>query len=203
MESCKEIITPELLAQALNYSSYRTLIEGLLKDGKATGENHSEAMLNFSQLNLQRMKKWDKTVKLSADLLQAVRAIDRKQEWLVLTEGWCGDAAQNLPIINKLAEANDLITLRLLLRDENLEVMDCHLTNGGRSIPKLIVLDATTYEELAHWGPRPAPVQELLMEMKSKGEFSYEDFSLLSHTWYAKDKSQTVQGEFLSLLKSI
>ncbi|MEO9806368.1 MAG: thioredoxin family protein [Reichenbachiella sp.] len=203
MDACREIITPELLAKSVDYKSYRMLVEERLKVGKTTGEDHSESLINFSQLNLQRMKKWDKIIQLSEDLKLAIGQIDSKQEWIVLTEGWCGDAAQNLPLINKIAESNDNITLRLLLRDENLDLMDCHLTNGGRSIPKLIVLDAETKQELGTWGPRPAPVQEMLYEMKAKGDFSYEYFSLLSHTWYAKDKSKTAQGEFLSIIKNL
>lgn len=203
MDTCKDLFSPELTAKSLDYPSYRALIENRLKEGQTTGDNHSEAMLNFSQLNLQRMKKWDKVIHLSDDLQQAVDRIDNKQEWIVLTEGWCGDAAQNLPLINKLAESNTNITLRLLLRDQNLDVMDCYLTEGGRSIPKLIIVDQATKQELGTWGPRPAPVQEMLYEMKAKGDFSYEYFSLLSHTWYAKDRSKTAQAEFLSLLKNL
>lgn len=203
MDTCHNIITPDRLAKSLDYTSYQSLIEKLLKEGKTTGENHDENMIHFSELNLKRMKKWDKIIQLSDDLVQAIHQINNKQEWIALTEGWCGDAAQNLPLINKIAEANDHITFRLLLRDQNPEVMDCYLTEGGRSIPKLIILDTDTDQELATWGPRPAPVQKMLHEMKSKGDFSYEYFSLLSHTWYAKDKSKTAQGEFLELLNNL
>ncbi|MEO9966377.1 MAG: thioredoxin family protein [Reichenbachiella sp.] len=203
MDTCKDRITPELIDKSLSYESYRTLIENLLKENKATGSNHSESMINYSQLNLQRMKKWDKVIKLSDDLQVAIDKIDKDQTWVALTEGWCGDAAQNLPLVNKIAESNEHINLHLLLRDENLELMDCHLTNGGRAIPKLVILDTETKEVLGTWGPRPKPIQEMLAEMKSKDDFSYEYFSLLSHTWYAKDRSQTAQSEFLSLLQGL
>lgn len=203
MMVCEELITQDLLNTSLDYSSYRKLLIDLFEEGKTTGNDHSDSMLNYAKLNLQRMKKWDKIAKLSDELQLGLNKIEKKQDWVVLTEGWCGDAAQNLPVINKIAEGSEQINLRLLLRDENLDVMDCYLTNGGRSIPKLIILDSETKKELGTWGPRPEPAQKVMQEMKDAGNFSYAEFSEKTHAWYAKDKSQTLQKELLSILESI
>lgn len=201
MKVCEEVITQDLIASSMDYRSYRKLLNDLFEEGKTTGTNHSESMMNYAKLNLQRMKKWDKIAKLSDELLLQLSKIKKKQDWIVLTEGWCGDAAQNLPVINKIAEASEYVTLRLLLRDENLDVMDCYLTNGGRSIPKLIIQDSETKSEIGTWGPRPEPAQQVMFEMKEAGDFSYELFSEKTHTWYAKDKTQTLQKELLAILK--
>ena len=107
-----------------SYEAYRTLIQELLVERKSTGPNQSEDLTNYSLLNETRMKRLDKTFKINEEIANEIQKIDEKQTWLVITESWCGDAAQNLPIIHKLAELNDKIELKLVLRDENLELMD-------------------------------------------------------------------------------
>ena len=193
------VITKAHLDKAMSYDAYTRLTEKLLSENKTTGTDHSDKMLGYTKLNMQRMKKWDKIATVDDALREKVLAIDKAQYWVVLVEAWCGDVAQNLPIIGKIADLNPLIELKLLLRDENPEVIEQYLTNGGKSIPKMIILDKQTLEELNTWGPRPMPVQELLQEFKS-GKITYEAFAEKAHAWYAKDRTHTVQKEFLALL---
>jgi len=119
--------------------------------------------------------------------------------WLVITEGWCGDAAQNLPFLNKMAELNPNITLKLVLRDEHPELMDEFLTNGGRSIPKVIGLDESL-NVLGSWGPKPIPMQKEFLENKVSQERTGKEFTEYLHLWYAKDKGLTLQNEILAIL---
>ena len=193
------VITKAHLDKAMSYEEYTRLTEQLLSENKTTGTDHSEKMLGYTRLNMQRMKKWDKIAEVDEALRDKILAIDKTQYWVVLVEAWCGDVAQNLPIIQKIAALNPSIELRLLLRDENPEVMDQYLTNGGKAIPKMVILDGETLEELNTWGPRPMPVQEMLQEFKS-GQITYEAFAEKAHAWYAKDRTHTVQKEFLALL---
>lgn len=200
MEITQSVITQEHIKNGMSYEAYRLLIDQLLSENKTTGDNHSESMLDYAKLNMQRMNKWDKIFKPSDELVEMIKSISKPVYWVVLTEGWCGDAAQNLPVIAKLASMNSNIKLSLLLRDENLDVMDAYLTNGGRSIPKMIMLDENL-NKLGQWGPRPQPVQDILMDLKAKGgEFSYDEFGVAAHTWYAKDRTKTLQQELLELL---
>lgn len=199
MKQIKQAITPDHLSKSLTYEQYRNLIDELLEKNKATGENQSESLLAYSKLNVQRMNKWDKISKISDELQSTIDKINEQVHWVILTEGWCGDAAQNLPFIAKLAAQNDHISFHIFLRDDHLDLMDSYLTNGGRSIPKLILLDKEL-NETGEWGPRPVPVQEKLMEMKSSSEFSYDEFGIFAHTWYAKDKTKTLQRELLKIL---
>ncbi len=191
------------LDKAITYPQYRDLIDKLLAEGKTTGENHSEDYIAYTRLNLTRMERLDKTVALNDDLLLTLKELKRKQTWLVITEAWCGDAAQNLPILNLMALQNPNIEFKLVLRDENLELMDQYLTNGGRSIPKLIILDTETHKELAIWGPRPAGAQALLAEHKANPAESHADFAKKVQLWYAQDKNLSTQHELLALLKMI
>lgn len=136
------LFNPEVINRSYSYKEYRELIEELLNKEKTTGENHSEEMLHYSRMNLYRMDRLDKYAEMKPDLEQVLSNLKRKLIWLVLVEGWCGDVAQNLPIINKMAESTEKIEMKLILRDENLEVMDQFLTDGrSRSIPKLICID--------------------------------------------------------------
>jgi len=187
----------------MDYVQYRQLVEEKWNAGEATGENHSESMLNFTLMNMQRMKRWDKTAKLSDVMLERVGNLKKRYLWVVLTEGWCGDAAHNIPVLAKIAEASENIELRLILRDKYLNIMDKHLTNGGRSIPKLIATDKTTGDELGNWGPRPEPAQKLMLDYKkdpSPDKLSYSEFAKQIQLWYARDKAATIQNEFMGLL---
>ncbi len=195
----RRIVEASYLQKAMSYGSYKQLVDDLLAAGKATGSFQSEAMVHYSQLNVQRMHRIEKTLEILPGVSRQMLTIDHAQTWLVLTEGWCGDAAQSLPVIHGLAELNPLISLRLLLRDENLELIDRYLTNGvSRSIPKLIAVDAARGEELYTWGPRPVPLQESFMEMRNEG-LPLEVIKEELQRWYNKDKTVTIQTEVAGL----
>ena len=150
----------------------------------------SKLIIILSILILNACSKNDKEISL----------IKEEQTWLVITEGWCGDAAQNLPVINKLAEINTNIKLKLVLRDENLELMDLFLTNGGRSIPKLIALNKQN-EVLFTWGPRPKVATKMVADYKEKHGSLDPQFKQDLQVWYNKDKGKSVQSDFIELLK--
>src|SRR5689334_7426084 len=101
---------------SLSYVQYLELIDKLLSEGKTTGPNQSEAMVNFTSLNRQRMHRLDRTVELGVAIKEAAAGVDRKMVWLVITEAWCGDAAQNIPPIQKIADLNKNIEVRYVLR---------------------------------------------------------------------------------------
>ncbi|WP_275315850.1 thioredoxin family protein [Tenacibaculum bernardetii] len=195
----KEIIENSL-EKAISYSEYRVLVKNLLDEGKSTGPNQSDDLLNYSLLNDKRMKRLDKTIKISENTAAKLKEIKEPQTWLVLTEGWCGDAAQNLPVINKIAEENSNIQLKLVLRDENLELMDEFLTNGGRSIPKLIALNKNN-EVIDTWGPRPVIATKMVADYKAKHGSLDADFKKDLQVWYNKNKGEDVQENLVSFLK--
>lgn len=196
------IITEAVLHSAMSYDRYMNLLVDLLAEGKTTGENQSEAMVGYGKMNVQRMKRLNKTIQLLPEFEEVLKGLTRKMTFLVITEGWCGDAAQNVPVLNKLSEQSNQIDLKLILRDENLEIMDAYLTNGGRSIPKLIALDSSTLEVIGTWGPRPETAQEMVSEFKKMENGDYSEFVKVVQLWYAKDKTNSMQRELISLLKA-
>ena len=184
------------LKNALSYEGYRAFVSALLTNGKATGMEQSEALTNYSLLNDKRMKRLDKTIKLSEETLQEFQKISEPKTWLVLTEGWCGDAAQSLPVLNKIAKSTDKIDLKVILRDENLPLMDLFLTNGGRSIPKLIALDKDN-NVIDSWGPRPTTASKMVADYKEKNGALDPQFKQDLQLWYNKDKGENVQADFV------
>lgn len=193
----------ETAKRSFNYPEFTMLLENLMKEGKTTGNNQREEYLFYTRLNLQRMKRWDKTFSLRKDVLEKINTV-QPQDWWVITEGWCGDSAQNLPAIEKMARASaGKINLHIILRDENPQIMDQYLTNGtSRSIPIIVAFDQQG-NQLFRWGPRPADAQALLMAWKSNPTSStFEQFEKEMHTWYAKDKGNAVQDEILQLLQN-
>lgn len=188
------------ISKSINYSEYCNLIETLMADGKTTGPNQSENYINYAKLNLARMHRLNKTVVLMDELKSELKKITKKYVWLAITEGWCGDAAQNIPIFNFIEKENPNIELRLILRDENLDLMDKYLTNGGRSIPILICFEKETLNEIFVWGPRPKEVQKLTEEL-IKQKVALDDKVLAVQQWYNNDKTLTLQNEFLELIK--
>ena len=200
-ENTANVITPAHLEKAISYTDYVAMTEQLLAENKTTGTNHAEDLVEYTRMNLHRKRRGEKSAVLSDEMLETLQKVDRKMVWVVLTEAWCGDAAQNLPGIMKMADASPLIDLKLLLRDENLDVMDAYLTNGGRSIPKLIALDAETMEELGTWGPRPEAAQQLVLDAKAQ-KMDFKEMAEKLHGWYGKDRSRTLQQEFIPLLNA-
>lgn len=198
----EQVITPDIIDQAMSYDEYRSMIDRLLDEGKTTGTNHSEAMIDYTKMNVQRMSRLDKRANLSDSLKEKLKNLDRKLIWVVLTEAWCGDAAQNVPVIAKMAEQSENVELKLILRDENLDIMDEYLTNGGRSIPKLVCLEAESLEEVGTWGPRPELAQKKAMEWKNDPDISKEEWAKKLHKWYANNRTQEIQSEFEELLEN-
>ena len=189
--------------QGMNATAYVAFVAELLTAGKTTGPDHSEAMLHYSKMNLQRMNRVEKTTVLHPDVWAAIANIKGTYHFLVISEGWCGDAAQIVPVIAKIVlAAPHKFELKLVLRDQNLPLIDAHLTNGGRAIPILLVLDENKALILPQWGPRPAVLQNLLSEWKKEST----DLAAIAeklHAWYAKDKTQAIQKELIQLLKQL
>ncbi|RQO72697.1 thioredoxin family protein [Pedobacter sp. KBW01] len=189
--------------QGMDYATYRQLVDKLLAAGQTTGPDNSEAMLHYSKMNVQRMNRVDKTVSLNEALTAAINDLKGNYKLWVITEGWCGDAAQIVPVFNKIAEAApDKFDLKFVLRDKNLPLIDAHLTNGGRAIPVLLVLDEKGEQVLKSWAPRPQVLQSLLKGWKQENTDPMATAEKL-HSWYAKDKTQTTQAELAELLSGL
>lgn len=193
-------IIKEGLNNSMSYQDYRTLMAELVATQSTTGLDKSPEMVEYTALNEQRMKRWDKTLKVSAEDQEKIAAFKGDTTWLVLTESWCGDAAHVTPVINKVAELNSNIQLRMVLRDDNDVLMQQFLTNGGKSIPKLIAIDNTTGSVLHTFGPRPHVATTLVADYKAKHGAVTDELKENLQVWYNKDKGQSTIADLLGLL---
>ena len=188
------------LEKSMSYSEYKDLVSDLTEKNSTTGPDKTEALANYTMLNNRRMKRWDKTVKVSDEAKSTIENSNRKMTWLVLTESWCGDAAHIMPVINKVVELNDNINYKVVLRDENETLMNEFLTNGGKAIPKLIIIDEETQEVVNTFGPRPSVATQLVNDYKAEHGKLTPEFKEDLQRWYNKDKGQSTIEDLVGLL---
>ncbi len=185
----------------MSYTAYMALMQDLLSENKTTGPNQAKELVEYTRLNFHRMERLNKTIVLSDALTATLQSLKKRWTWLVITEAWCGDAAQNIPLMHAISIASKgKIDIKLVLRDENPELMEQFLTNGARAIPLLICLDTDTLQVTGKWGPRPAHAQEMVMAYKQQPDQPLEGFKTMLHTWYAKDKTLSQQHELVALI---
>jgi thiol-disulfide isomerase/thioredoxin len=177
--------------QAISYNKYKTAFEAEMEDG-------SSPYAQYLPQNWSRQSRLDRKFKLSEELKSLLGSTQNKKNWLVITEHWCGDASQILPVINRIAEESDgKIDLRFVYRDENEELINAHLTDGiSKSIPIIIELDEA-YQVVKTYGPRPEKAQELVKKLLAKKE----PYNIPLHTWYAKNKQQDLISDLKVFLK--
>jgi len=195
----EKIITSSLAA-ALSYKEYRILVDELAKHGKTTGTEQKESLIEYTRLNSRRMKRWDKTIKLPESAFEVLKNFDTPVLWIVLTESWCGDAAPSIPVMNKIAETSNKIDFKILLRDQNPELMDLFRTNGTLSIPKLIMLDEQSKQVMNSWGPRPTKATKMVEVYKKENGALTPEFKQDLQLWYNKDKGQNILDDLMELL---
>lgn len=204
METLKDTIIRQIIKDGLDnsmsYPEYRNLVLTKVENNSNTGHEVTQDLADYTVLNNKRMKRWDKTIKVDEAIADLFKHKKFNQTWIVITESWCGDAAHVVPAINKLAELNEGINFRVVLRDQNEALMDQFLTNGARSIAKLIILDNTTEEVIATYGPRPTAASALVNDYKAKHGAITPELKENLQQWYNADKGQTVIAEVVSLL---
>jgi hypothetical protein len=199
----KKFLENKIPQNGLLYNDFVDLIKNKIEQTDSNSLNADEKHLfDYTKLNYQRMLRIDKTYKVPIEIEYLIKKIDTYQLWMVLTEDWCGDSAQNLPYFNKYAALNINIDLRILERDKNLEIMDEYLTNGkSRSIPKIVAFNKNG-DELFIWGPRPKEAEDLLYKLKAEG-LQKDEYVEKLHLWYGRNRGKALESEFIEILKTI
>ena len=188
------------LEKGQSYQDYRNLVKQLVVQESTTGIEKTESLIEYTKLNDRRMKRWDKTLKVSDEFKAKIAEFKEKVTWLVITESWCGDAAHIMPAINKVVELNDNISFKTVLRDENEELMNLFLTNGNKSIPKLIMIDDASGEVVSTFGPRPNIATQLVNDYKAEFGGLTPEFKQDLQVWYNKDKGESTIEDLTQML---
>lgn len=195
-----DAIIKDSLPQSMSYQTYRDLVKRLSETNGTTGHEKTEALIGFTKLNEKRMKRLDKTIKISQDLETQIKGFYGKVTWLVILESWCGDAAHVTPVLNKIAELNENIDLKIVLRDDNEDLMNAFLTNGNKSVPKLIMIDDESGDVLNTYGPRPSQATSYVNQYKAMYGKLTQEFKEDLQRWYNKDKGQNIIEDITEML---
>lgn len=198
----KSSIQLKELTNSYTFESYKNLVHDLVANGKTSGAEQREDLIHFTELNAKRMKRIEKTTVLTDHLKKEISTIQEPMTWVLLSEAWCGDAAQIVPVLGKIASESDQIVLKIILRDEHVDIMNHYLTNGGRSIPKLICLDRHE-QEIFVWGPRPATIQQVVNYTKAEGITDHAVLVERIQYAYNQDQTRSIQEEIQDLLANV
>jgi len=195
-------IQASLLTNSFTFESYKELVQALVAAGKTSGPDQREDLIHYTELNAKRMKRIEKTTVLKEELKNLISSIQEPMTWVLISEAWCGDAAQIVPVLGKIAAESELIDLQIILRDEHLDIMDQYLTNGGRSIPKLICLGQEN-REIFVWGPRPAAIQQVVNDTKAEGITDHAVLVERIQYAYNEDQTHSIQQEISDILANL
>jgi hypothetical protein len=196
-----ESLLSEIKSIGLSYPEYYDLTKKEIEASDPIGLSDDEIkQYEDKKLNLHRMARIEKHYSLSEELKNLILQIDKPQTWMIISETWCGDSAQNIPFIAKMAEINSNINLKIILRDAHPEIMNLYLTNGTRSVPILVALDEKE-SELFRWGPRPQEAKQLVDDLISQGvEKSIRAEKL--HLWYGRNRGRSLEFEILKAIRN-
>lgn len=198
----KNTIINDCTLKGMTYQAYSELMKTLASEGKSTGSEQSEQKIEFTKLNASRMRRLDKTITIPKEAITVFQGINEKQTWLVILESWCADGAQTVPVLHKICAESPNLDLKIVLRDENPELMSLFLTSGTRSIPKLILLDEDN-EVLNTWGPRSRAATKMVEASKSQNGMIDESFKKFLQIWYNKDMGEAIIEDLVSLTKNL
>ena len=185
----------------MNFIAYQEIFQQILNDPQPPAPYQDPDYLNYVKLNWSRQQRWLKTGILNEELAAVIGSIKGEQHWTIITEPWCGDAAHSIPFLHRLSELNPLIKVDYQLRDSEPFLIEQYLTNGTKSIPKLIIADANS-NDLAVWGPRPAECQALYTRLL-KDHVEMEQKKIALQQWYNTDKGVSLQQELITILSPI
>ncbi|MBL0282329.1 MAG: thioredoxin family protein [Chitinophagaceae bacterium] len=183
---------------AMSYTAFYNMTSALVADNNTSGPVKSEERIQATKLNLQRLTRLNKTTQLLPEWSNLDITKTSNLQWVVITEAWCGDGSQLVPVMNKVAEKLE-ISFKVVLRDSHPDLIDRYLFRGTRSIPRLICFNAETGEELGNWGPRPAEAQQLVDDSIAKG-IPHDDWVINLQNWYNQNKTVSLQNELFSFV---
>lgn len=193
----------KVIGESMTWEGYLNKIDRLLSEGLSTGLVQTPELLEKSKLNRHRIQRILKTTSVPVEIARLFRQLPSEIHFLVITEGWCGDAAQLLPCFNLLSEsepASDRV--RYVLRDETDYIND-FLTNGSRSIPVIIAYDHLNGKVISSWGPRPQSISAWYSKLKSENNLSKDELSYQLHARYSKDRGNAFFEDMLLFINGI
>lgn len=182
---------------SVSYSDYLKNSEARIHALQQSKKEEEKEFLQYYQLGKTRMNRVDKTYHPDEGQLKKLETKNFTGKILIISEGWCGDAAMIVPVLHAFFGDDNV---RLVYRDENEDLINQYLTNGGKAIPIVLLLDEKAETVVAHWGPRPVYGMELLKKHKTDPSYSADEFHTDLQLYYTKNKGVDIVEEILNLL---
>jgi len=183
--------------KAVSYTDYLYHSEQKIKELQQSSSEEDRRFLEYYQLGLTRMHRVGKTYRPDEKQLKRFSEKGFRGKILIISEGWCGDAAMIVPVVHRFFGDE---CVRMVYRDENEELISQYLTNGGKSIPIVLILDQEE-NVTSHWGPRPAHGMELLKKYKNSPQtYTADDFHNELQVYYTKNKGLDIVEEILDMI---
>lgn len=194
-----------IFSESLKYKQYREHVDALIIEGKTTGLNQEERLVEFTKLNVHRMNRIDKTVRIDESTGAIFSGLNNSYKMLLIGDAWCGDCAQILPVLEKIAESsNGKIEMFIISRDTFPNLIEAFQTNGANAVPKVLIFDETKSNVLSTWGPRPKPAQDIMLNWKAnKDTITWEQFENDLHLWYARNRGTAIVEEIVNLFSDL
>lgn len=182
----------------MTFQEYLDYFEQILASPEDYDPYGDEAYLDYTKLNWSRTNRWLKRFEPNDAIKSLIASMTEHQHWIVITEPWCGDAAHTVAQLYQMVKNNPNIDLEIQLRDSEPFLIEDYLTDGSKSIPKLIIRNDVGHDKVI-WGPRPKKLQNLFVQMKAEDK-SFEEIKEETQRWYNEDKGEELQKELLSQL---
>ncbi len=184
----------------MTFEAYISYFDSIIKEPEKFVLYKDPEYLMYTKLNWSRTKRWIKKFVPSDEVKCVVEGIKTPQKWIIITEPWCGDAAHSVPQLAAISKLNPLIDLDIQLRDEEPFLINKYLTNGGKSIPILVIRDDNN-NDLAIWGPRPMDAQSLFLSLKAEDK-NFDEIKEAIQNWYNEDKGVKLSQEIINLIRN-
>lgn len=179
----------------MTFQEYLDYFEQILASPHDYEPYADEEYFNYTKLNWSRMNRWLKRFEPSDEIKSLISSITEHQHWIVITEPWCGDAAHSVAQLYQIVKNNPNIDFEIQLRDAEPHLIEDYLTDGGKSIPKVVIRNDVGHDKVI-WGPRPQQLQDIFVEMKIEGK-SFEEVKETMQKWYNEDKGAELQRELI------
>lgn len=183
----------------MTFQDYKDYFKSIIENSAPIAPYDDPEYIEYTKLNWSRSNRILKHGVINEELSDFVKNIQTPQSWIVITEPWCGDAAQIVPYFHLISTLNPLISIDFELRDAPPNRIDQYLSNGSKSISILIVRDNQD-KDLFIWGPRPEPANVLVRGLKEK-DVELDELKIAIQQWYNQDKGVSLQKELLKELK--
>ncbi|WP_093364225.1 thioredoxin family protein [Sphingobacterium wenxiniae] len=183
----------------MTFQEYLDYFEQILASPQDYPAYQDPEYLNYAKLNWSRMNRWLKRFEPNEEMKSMISSITEPQHWIVITEPWCGDAAHSVAQLYQIVKNNPNIDFEIQLRDAEPFLIEDYLTNGGKSIPKLIIRNDVGHDKVI-WGPRPQQLHDIFVQQKEEGK-PFEEIKEAMQKWYNEDKGAEIQRELLVSLQ--